>query len=634
MAGRICVLCEKPSVGRDIARVLGATKKGEGCLCSADYVVTWGFGHLAAPAMPEEINPDWKQWRAQTLPMLPETIPLKVLPEGRKQFETIRRCFLDREVESIICATDAGREGELIFRRIYRLTGCTKPVKRLWISSMTDQAIREGFDRLEPMERYDRLYQSANCRAEADWLVGMNGSRAFTLRYDALLSVGRVQTPTLSLLVQRSKEIRAFVPETYFELLADFGKYQGLYERQGSSRLPTREAAQAIAAQVKGKTGRIVSIERECKRQAPPLLYDLTTLQREANARFGLTAAKTLEAAQALYERHKLLTYPRTDSRHLPEDQRPVVEKLLAGLPAPLRQLLAQQRREPGKRVFDNDKIGDHHAILPTGRLPGGNLTPAEEQVYGLVQRRLCAAFLQDHVFELRRVYTQCEGASGEKHLFLSRGRTVLQEGWQLACPPLRERGARGDGEETELPELREGEEHALLGTKIRLKKTKPPAPYTENTLLDAMEHAGRFVTDEALRQQLKERGLGTPATRAATLERLIEVGYVQRQRRSLLPTDKGIKLIEAVPWQLSSPETTGRWEKGLKDIENGKMDPGRFMESIRRYSAFLVEAAKQAPDLEFPKEQRGRTGRKKPKPPAPAGRTAKGGGKRTAPAP
>ncbi len=599
MPGRILVVCEKPSVGRDIARVLGAKEKGEGFLQNESYVVSWGFGHLASPAMPEEIDPAWKKWQFDTLPMLPENIPLKILPASKKQYGVLKKLMLQKDIASIVCATDAGREGELIFRRIYALSGCKKPVQRLWISSMTDQAIREGFAALQPMAKYDNLYKSANCRAEADWLVGMNGSRAFTLRYNALLSVGRVQTPTLSLLVQRKKEIERFVPEDYFELRADFSAYRGLYVKDGSSRIQTREEAERIARAVRGGTGRIQSISREVKRLSPPLLYDLTTLQREANARYGLTAAKTLEAAQSLYETHKLLTYPRTDSRHLPDDQRPVVEKLLKKLPPELCSLLQADYQEPGRRVFDNDKISDHHAIIPTGRAPTKALSQAEQRVFDLVQRRLCAAFMGDYSYEQCQVYTQVSG-----HLFLSRGKTVLSLGWQKAAPPLASKKEKDDAEEeTPLPALREGEEYPLKSTSIAKKQTRPPAQYTENTLLDAMEHAGRFVTDEALRAQLKERGLGTPATRAATLERLIEVGYVRRVRRTLLATEKGQKLIEAVPWQLSSPETTGRWEKGLKDIENGKMDPERFMQSIRRYSAYLVESAKSAPAINFPKD-------------------------------
>ncbi len=596
----VCVLCEKPSVGRDVARVLGADKKGEGCLYGGGYVVTWGFGHLASPAMPEEIDPNWKKWSFSTLPMLPEDIPLKVLPSGKKQFSIIRSLFLDPRVVSLICATDAGREGELIFRRIYQLTGCRKPVMRLWISSMTDQAIRQGFRELKPMSDYDGLYKSANCRAEADWLVGMNGSRAFTLRYDALLSVGRVQTPTLSLLVKRKKEIEAFRPEDYYEVRADFGDHEGLYIKDGVSRIAKKEEAEAIAAQVRGKPARVSSVRVEEKRQPPPYLYDLTTLQREANARFGLTAAKTLETAQSLYEKHKLLTYPRTDSRHLPQDQRPVVLRLLQGLPEGLCSLLPQPLREPGGRVFDDSKVSDHHALLPTGRTPPANLTQAESQIYELVTRRLAAAFMDDYRYEQTEVVTECAG-----YAFMSRGRVVLDEGWQRACPPVRVKSKEDAEDEKALPRLKQGEIRQTRGAKVQRKQTKPPSPYTENTLLDAMEHAGRFVTDERLRQQLKERGLGTPSTRAATLERLIEVGYVVRRKRSLLATDKGEKLIEAVPWQLASPETTGRWEKGLKDIESGTMDPGRFMESIRRYAAYLVDAARTAPPVDFPREER-----------------------------
>ena len=583
--GMICVLAEKPSVARDIARVLGANTPGKGCLKGGGYVVTWAVGHLVTQVNPEEIDARWKTWRQDTLPMLPENIPLKVIAQSRDQFQCVKTILNAPQVDSVICATDAGREGELIFRRIYQMAGCRKPFRRLWISSMTEEAIAEGFANLRDGADYDGLYASALCRSDADWLVGMNGSRAFTLRYDSLLSVGRVQTPTLSILVKRALEIRNFVPENYWEVQADFGGYRGTWiDKDGKTRIPDEKTAKEIVSAVTGREGEVLEVSTERKRVPPPLLYDLTTLQREANARYGFTAQKTLNLAQALYEKHKLLTYPRTDSRYLSHDMRPKVQGILKGMPEPLRALVLSPDKavDPGKRVYDDAKLTDHHAIIPTGRRPG-TLTADEQKLYEMVARQLIAAFYPDMEYDAMSAVT----GVGE-HKFLSRGRAVI---------------AKGE-EEQALPQLQKGQRVPVKSAKAVAKKTTPPSPYTENTLLAAMENAGKFVENEELRRQMKERGLGTPATRAAIIERLIAVDYVRREKKALIPTDKGIRLIAVAPEQLSSPETTGRWEKGLSDIAAGKMDPNRFMQSIRRYCAFLCQYAVTAPPQDFPKRE------------------------------
>ena len=598
--GMICVLAEKPSVARDIARVLGANTPGKGCLKGGGYVVTWAVGHLVTQVNPEEIDARWKTWRQDTLPMLPENIPLKVIAQSRDQFQCVKTILNAPQVESVICATDAGREGELIFRRIYQMAGCRKPFRRLWISSMTEEAIAEGFANLRDGADYDGLYASALCRSDADWLVGMNGSRAFTLRYDSLLSVGRVQTPTLSILVKRALEIRNFVPENYWEVQADFGGYRGTWiDKDGKTRIPDEKTAKEIVSAVTGREGEVLEVSTERKRVPPPLLYDLTTLQREANARYGFTAQKTLNLAQALYEKHKLLTYPRTDSRYLSHDMRPKVQGILKGMPEPLRALVLSPDKavDPGKRVYDDAKLTDHHAIIPTGRRPG-MLTADEQKLYEMVARQLIAAFYPDMEYDAMSAVT----GVGE-HKFLSRGRAVIAQGWQAANPPLRSKPKRGE-EEQALPQLQKGQRVPVKSAKAVAKKTTPPSPYTENTLLAAMENAGKFVENEELRRQMKERGLGTPATRAAIIERLIAVDYVRREKKALIPTDKGIRLIAVAPEQLSSPETTGRWEKGLSDIAAGKMDPNRFMQSIRRYCAFLCQYAVTAPPQDFPKRE------------------------------
>lgn len=619
--GMICVLAEKPSVARDIARVLGANTPGKGCLKGGGYVVTWAVGHLVTQVNPEEIDARWKTWRQDTLPMLPENIPLKVIAQSRDQFQCVKTILNAPQVDSVICATDAGREGELIFRRIYQMAGCRKPFRRLWISSMTEEAIAEGFANLRDGADYDGLYASALCRSDADWLVGMNGSRAFTLRYDSLLSVGRVQTPTLSILVKRALEIRNFVPENYWEVQADFGGYRGTWiDKDGKTRIPDEKTAKEIVSAVTGREGEVLEVSTERKRVPPPLLYDLTTLQREANARYGFTAQKTLNLAQALYEKHKLLTYPRTDSRYLSHDMRPKVQGILKGMPEPLRALVLSPDKavDPGKRVYDDAKLTDHHAIIPTGRRPG-TLTADEQKLYEMVARQLIAAFYPDMEYDAMSAVT----GVGE-HKFLSRGRAVIAQGWQAANPPLRSKPKKGE-EEQALPQLQKGQRVPVKSAKAVAKKTTPPSPYTENTLLAAMENAGKFVENEELRRQMKERGLGTPATRAAIIERLIAVDYVRREKKTLIPTDKGIRLIAVAPEQLSSPETTGRWEKGLSDIAAGKMDPNRFMQSIRRYCAFLCQYAVTAPPQDFPKREF------KPKPAAKT--TAKKTGAAKAPA-
>ena len=598
--GMICVLAEKPSVARDIARVLGANTPGKGCLKGGGYVVTWAVGHLVTQVNPEEIDARWKTWRQDTLPMLPENIPLKVIAQSRDQFQCVKTILNAPQVDSVICATDAGREGELIFRRIYQMAGCRKPFRRLWISSMTEEAIAEGFANLRDGADYDGLYASALCRSDADWLVGMNGSRAFTLRYDSLLSVGRVQTPTLSILVKRALEIRNFVPENYWEVQADFGGYRGTWiDKDGKTRIPDEKTAKEIVSAVTGREGEVLEVSTERKRVPPPLLYDLTTLQREANARYGFTAQKTLNLAQALYEKHKLLTYPRTDSRYLSHDMRPKVQGILKGMPEPLRALVLSPDKavDPGKRVYDDAKLTDHHAIIPTGRRPG-TLTADEQKLYEMVARQLIAAFYPDMEYDAMSAVT----GVGE-HKFLSRGRAVIAQGWQAANPPLRSKPKKGE-EEQALPQLQKGQRVPVKSAKAVAKKTTPPSPYTENTLLAAMENAGKFVENEELRRQMKERGLGTPATRAAIIERLIAMDYVRREKKALIPTDKGIRLIAVAPEQLSSPETTGRWEKGLSDIAAGKMDPNRFMQSIRRYCAFLCQYAVTAPPQDFPKRE------------------------------
>jgi len=613
--GKILIVAEKPSVARDIARVLGVTTRGEGFISSEKYVVTWAIGHLVSLKEPEELDERLKRWRAADLPILPEKMELKVLPKTRSQFSVIKKLMNSKETDSLICATDSGREGELIFRYIYDMAVCKKPFERLWISSMTDEAIRMGFDTLKPGSHYDALYESARCRSEADWLVGMNASRAFTLRYQALLSVGRVQTPTLQMLVKRRKEIDSFLSEPFYTVQADFGDYQGTWfdpSKDGDKRITEETKAKAIAEKVKGQKAIVQSAQSEEKRELPPQLYDLTTLQREASSMLGFTADKTLKTAQALYEKHKLITYPRTDSRYLSHDMGPSVKKALQSLGEPYAALAAPVLSQPipqPKRIFDDTKITDHHAIIPTGRrVNSDTLSEDERKLFDLVARRLIAAFYPAYLYHATKVITQSVGES-----FVSNGTVVLQEGFKQVYRDLQPKKKGKNTEEAALPPLGEGEERTVRKASVKKDQTKPPKEHTDASLLSEMEHAGRRIEDEALREQMKGCSLGTPATRAAIIERLIAVGYAKRKGRSIMATEKGVRLIEAVPAEIASPETTGKWEQALEKIAQGKGDSERFMEGIRRLAAFLTGyAAQNAPDVPFEREERSGKGRKR----------------------
>lgn len=629
--GRIVVVAEKPSVGRDIARVMGCRTGGDGCMIGEKYTVTWAVGHLVTLAEPDEIDEKYKKWSFSTLPILPENIPLKVISSTRDQFSKVKKLINDPETDSLICATDAGREGELIFRYIYEKAGCRKPFQRLWISSMTDEAITEGFRNIRPGSDYDGLYESARCRSKADWLVGMNASRAFTLKYDTLLSVGRVQTPTLAILVKRRKEIEQFVPEGYCTLTADFGDYQGLYfsdQLSPETHLKTRADAERIAGEIRGGEGTVESAETTRKRELPPQLYDLTSLQRDANKLLGFTADKTLKTAQSLYEKHKALTYPRTDSRYLPPDMIPRVAQTMKMLPD------AYQKYVPGalpegklpvsKRTVDETKVTDHHAIIPTAKKADlSRFTEDEQKLYDLVARRLLAAFYPACEYDATRIVTRV----GD-HRFRTGGRVIIQNGWHdvpaTAVPPRRKKTPK-DEEETEgpLPPLAPGDHRAVRDSAIREDVTKPPAQHTDASLLSAMETAGKELEDEELVRQMKGSGIGTPATRAAIIERLLKVGYAQRKGKTLQATDKGVLLISLVPGELSSPEMTGRWELALHEITDGKQDPQRFMEGITRMSGFLVDYARNHDAaVSFPEdEQRNIRGKTKGR----AGKTSLG---------
>ena len=601
------IVAEKPSVGKDIARVLGVKNKGEGYLYGEEYVVTWALGHLVSLCEPGEVNPQWQKWSMNDLPMLPADIPLKALPATMDQYKTVAKLLTSPKIDSVICATDSAREGELIFRYIYQLCGCTKPVERLWISSMTDAAIRKGFEELKPASCYDALYESARCRSVADWLVGMNASRAYSLRYNAHLSIGRVQTPTLNLIVKRDLEIENFVPQDYWEIRANFGDYEGLWVNPETkeTRAPTQELADRVKAECKKGTPAVVSeSEAEIKRMPPPQLFDLTTLQREANRKFGYSADKTLKLAQALYERHKLLTYPRTDSRYLSDDMAPKVRATLQKLPEPYAAYISAPEMNLSmhtKRFYDNSKISDHHAIVPTEKLPRlESLSVDERNIYDMVARRLIAAHYPNYEYKAAKILTKVG-----VHTFKSTGSAPVKEGWRALY-----RGEKAEKGEVLLPKLRPGEERKVEKISSKACKTKPPQPHNDASILKMMENAGRDIEDETLREQMKDSGLGTPATRAAIIERLIQVGYARRSGKNLISTEKGRKLISVVPEQISSAVTTGKWEKalsamaGFDDVELRQAKSARFLDGINKFSIFLVDAARSAsPAVQFENE-------------------------------
>jgi len=622
----IAVLAEKPAVARDIARVLGAGQRGEGCLYGNGYVVTWAIGHLVALAQPHEVNSEWKRWRRDHLPMLPRDWPLVVSEETKAQFEAVRRVINDPEVERIVCATDAGREGELIFRYIYEAAGCRKPFQRLWISSLTPDAIRQGFRKLREGRELDPLADAARGRSRADWLVGMNLSRMYTLDYnEEQLSVGRVQTPTLAMVVERELAIRAFVPEDYLEVVATFSpgqdlSYKGTWFRGDTpnpeaKRIKTPpdgkegdDLAEAMGIVQRARTGKaeVESIRAETRRMPPPLLYDLTELQRHANRLYGFSAKKTLGIAQALYEQKKLISYPRTDSRHLSADVAATLGDVVRAIQGPYADKLAPGtgERPLGRRFVDDSKVTDHHAIIPTTTsLDVASLPEDEKKIYDLICRRLLSAWHDDHVWSVTTVITAITNPPpsgvGEPlaDRFHSTGTLVEQAGWKVLDidrkPKKKEAPKEGEKEdEGTSPEegqtlptgLAQGQPQEVQDVRAVAKQTRPPKRFTEATLLTAMETAGKTLDDRELSEAMKDSGLGTPATRAEIIETLLRREYIVRMGKTLEATDKGIRLIEIVHPHVKSPAMTGQWEAQLQRIQRGQADLGEFMRGIEEY--------------------------------------------------
>lgn len=587
--GKVLVIAEKPSVARDIAAVLKCGEKGDGFIGGENYIVSWAVGHLVTLCEPDDYDKSLKIWTAGSLPIIPEKMKLKAVRGSKKQLDTLKKLMNAKDTDSIICATDSGREGELIFRYIYEYNKCKKPFKRLWISSMTDAAIKEGFANLRDGKEYDNLYISAKCRSEADWLVGINATRAFTIKYNALLSIGRVQTPTLAMIVKRQNEIDNFVPTKYYEVIADYGDFKGTWtDGKKNTKIDDKSAAEAIAYKVDGKTATVEDVVKTEKQILPPQLYDLTELQRDCNKIYGFSAKKTLDIAQSLYEKRKMITYPRTDSRYLSDDMIPKIKVVLkrlkdAGIFADYASDLIDGEKLPvTKRIVDNKKVTDHHAIIPADNYyKKDNLTPDEKKVFGLIAIRFIAAFNRPYKYTATKITVLCED-----ELFISKGNTVTDEGWKRLY-----KGVYKNVKDNEqiLPDVKKDDTVMVKEAYTIEKETKPPLPYNEATLLTAMENAGKNTDDEQLKEKMKEYGLGTPATRAAIIERLIEVGYIHRKGKALIPDIKGKQLISIVPEEMRSPVTTGKWEKGLGSIAKGNMQAEKFMASINRYVYYLV---------------------------------------------
>ncbi len=622
------VIAEKPSVGTDLARVLkGPFKKGEGVLEGPEHVITWAVGHLVQLAEPDEYDPKFKRWKMDDLPIVPDRFKLIVRDErSRKQMSVVTKQIGRDDIGDVVNACDAGREGELIFAYLYEKAKGSKPVQRLWLKSMTSAAMKEAFAELRPAIEFERLEQAARSRSEADWIVGMNATRAATIRlrssFDGAVSLGRVQTPTLALIARREEEIKAFVPEPYWlvdaAFEADGGRaYEGRYHAGAKPRIASEEEANAIVAACDGKPGTITKLEKKEQREKAPMLYDLTTLQREANNRYGFSAKRTLAAAQRCYEEHKALTYPRTNSRYLPNDMVAEIK--------PIAELVGEHKEYakgaeyvtsldllPLARVVNDEKVTDHHAIIPTrSQHKLEKMSSDDLRIYDMVTRRFLAVFHPEAVFENTRVETTIgEGEDG--HVFRTRGKLLIVPGWRGVYDEVaadsRPKGEEDEGADQQLPKLEDGEQVETKRIAGERKETKPPRRYSDASLLGAMETAGKLVDDEELREAMKESGIGTPATRAAIIERLITVGYVERDARALVATEKGLNVIRLLDaHMLTSPELTGSWEHRLGKIERGEDSREKFMSDIAGFAEQTVHKLDETlKDVRIPRAKLG----------------------------
>lgn len=577
----ILVIAEKPSVGAAIGKVLGASSRKDGYLEGNNYIVSWCVGHLVGLADASSYDERFAKWRYSDLPIVPDEWLFEVPKDKQKQFKVLRDLMLDKRVTELVCATDAGREGELIFRLVYKKAGCTKPFKRLWISSLEDNAIREGFAHLRSSGEYDRLYEAALARSKADWIVGINGTRLFSTLYHKKLVVGRVQTPTLAMLVEREGKISTFHKEKYFNVHISKDNLTADLEK-----VKTEDEAKAIAAACDKKQAVVSSLKKETKTVNPPKLYDLTTLQREANRYYGFTAQQTLDLVQSLYEK-KLLTYPRTDSQFITEDMESTAHQVI-GIVSRKLPLFEGITHEPDiGRITNNAKVTDHHAIIPTVQLEKqdlGELPESEQKIIRLVAMRLLSATGEKHIYDETSVTLTCEG-----YEFRAKGKTVVQDGWKAIERRFKEtlKSKEKDEPERSLPSLNEKDILSSVDASVTEHYTSPPKPYTEDSLLSAMETAGNAEFDD----DTEKKGLGTPATRAGIIEKLVNSGFVERKGKSLVPTKDGNNLVCVLPEQITSPSMTAEWENTLMQIERGNADADKFLSGIVGMTSELVKA-------------------------------------------
>jgi len=607
------VLAEKPSVARDIARVLNCHKNISGAIEGNNYIVTWALGHLVTLADPEGYDKKYKEWNLSVLPMVPQKWELVVSKQTAKQYSSVKAQLFRKDVDQVIIATDAGREGELVARWILEKSGCRKPIKRLWISSVTDKAIREGFARLKDGRSYDDLYHAARSRAEADWLVGINATRALTCKYNAQLSCGRVQTPTLAIIAGREAQIRSFKPEAYYGLTCSAGNVTWTWQHKKSKSLRSfeKDYIDGLKAALKDQTLTVTEVTKTAKKTFSPELYDLTELQRDANRRYGFSAKETLNLMQRLYENHKVLTYPRTDSRYIGTDIVPTIkERLKACNTGPYRQFIPELLKAPIKtsRSFvDDKKVSDHHAIIPTEEyVQLEHMTNDERKIYDLVVRRFISVLYPAFVYEQTSLKAS---AAGE--IFTARGKIIKAAGWKAVCSGLGPSGDSGedfdedfdlDSEEKQadqsLPPLKKGATFTIARITVTAGKTKPPARFTEATLLSAMENPVKYMDskDAKAKKTLGETGgLGTVATRADIIEKLFHSFLIEKNGRDILITSKGKQLLELVPEDLKKPELTAQWEMKLSDIAKGAHSDSAFIKEIQRYTYSLIDEIKSA---------------------------------------
>ena len=577
----ILVIAEKPSVAQSIAKVLGATSRKDGYLEGNNYIISWCVGHLVGLADASSYNERYAKWRYDDLPIVPEEWLFEVPKDKAQQFKVLRDLMKDKRVTELVCATDAGREGELIFRLVYHKAGCTKPFKRLWISSLEDAAIREGFNHLRDGSDYDKLYEAALSRSKADWIVGINGTRLFTTLYKKKLVVGRVQTPTLAMLVEREGKITTFHKEKYFNIHVE---KDGL--TADMEKIKTEDEAKTIAAACDKKQAVISSVRKETKTVNPPKLYDLTTLQREANRYFSFTAQQTLDLVQSLYEK-KLLTYPRTDSQFITDDMKGTARQVIDIICRNVSIFIGIRHDPDMKRIINNAKVTDHHAIIPTVQLEKqdiSELPESEQKIIRLVAMRLLSSTGEKHIYDETSVTLSCEGYD-----FKTKGKTVVQDGWKAIEQRFKDSLKTKDKEEPEklLPAVNENDILSPVAASVTEHYTTPPKPYTEDTLLSAMETAGNDEFDE----ETEKKGLGTPATRAGIIEKLVKSGFIERKGKSLVPTKDGNNLVCVLPEQITSPTMTAEWENTLMQIERGNADADVFLKGIVQMTGDLVKA-------------------------------------------